>query len=287
MRQYSLKTIFDGEAITVHRYRCTGSACHGHREEVAFAHEIVIPTEGVFLRRDSSGEVFGDVTQAVLFTDGEPYKIDHPSDQPDACFILSPAEALLSQARGDHPGLAEDDDDFRFRSAGLPLAHQDWWFLADTLAYFTRHAMDEPLGAEEAVVTLIDRIGAKADEISDRGGRTPPANANERRNKLASDVRVYLNDNFQDQVRLDDISAALDSSTFHMCRSFRAATGRTINQYLTALRLRKALDLLADAETSITAIAYDLGFSSHSHFTSRFHDSFGRTPSEARAQLYA
>jgi AraC-like DNA-binding protein len=35
----------------------------------------------------------------------------------------------------------------------------------------------------------------------------------------------------------------------------------------------------------LTELGFDLGFSSHSHFTSAFRETFGRTPSELRSLL--
>jgi AraC-like DNA-binding protein len=69
--------------------------------------------------------------------------------------------------------------------------------------------------------------------------------------------------------------------------SFAARVGRhhtrawSFHRYLTRLRLRAALERLPDA-SDLTALALELGFSSHSHFTDAFRREFRRTPSEAR-----
>jgi AraC-like DNA-binding protein len=62
---------------------------------------------------------------------------------------------------------------------------------------------------------------------------------------------------------------------------FQQQTGMPVHRYLTQLRLRAALERLADAD-DITSLAIDLGFSSHSHFTDVFRREFGKTPSEYR-----
>jgi AraC family transcriptional regulator len=56
-----------------------------------------------------------------------------------------------------------------------------------------------------------------------------------------------------------------------------------VHRYLTQLRLRASLDRLADGADDLTALALDLGFSSHSHFADAFRREFGKTPSEVRA----
>jgi AraC-like DNA-binding protein len=66
---------------------------------------------------------------------------------------------------------------------------------------------------------------------------------------------------------------------------FERVTGATIHRYLTRLRLRVALARIADGESNLTALALDLGFSSHSHLTSTFAREFGAPPSRLRAEL--
>ena len=55
-----------------------------------------------------------------------------------------------------------------------------------------------------------------------------------------------------------------------------------LHRYLTRLRLRAALERLAGGANDLTALALDLGFSSHSHFADAFRREFGRTPSAVR-----
>jgi AraC-like DNA-binding protein len=52
-------------------------------------------------------------------------------------------------------------------------------------------------------------------------------------------------------------------------------------RYQSRLRLARALDLLAQYD-DLTALALDLGFSSHSHFSAVFRQTYGRSPSEFR-----
>ncbi|BBO82353.1 hypothetical protein DSCO28_29190 [Desulfosarcina ovata subsp. sediminis] len=44
-------------------------------------------------------------------------------------------------------------------------------------------------------------------------------------------------------------------------------------------RIEKARQMVKDKDLSMTQIAYDLGYSSSSHFAKTFHDSFGISPS--------
>jgi AraC family transcriptional regulator len=49
-------------------------------------------------------------------------------------------------------------------------------------------------------------------------------------------------------------------------------------RYQLRLRLARSLDLLNQYD-DLTALALEVGFSSHSHFTAAFRRTYGRTPS--------
>ena len=72
---------------------------------------------------------------------------------------------------------------------------------------------------------------------------------------------------------------------FHLCRSFRRATGLTLHAYRDEVRLRLALERLQHGERDLSRLALDLGYSSHSHFTAAFRHTFDMPPSTARKLL--
>lgn len=64
------------------------------------------------------------------------------------------------------------------------------------------------------------------------------------------------------------------------------AEGRSVREYVTEQRLKRAFDLLRDprqASRRIIDIAYDAGFSDIGTFNRTFRKRFGRTPSDVRA----
>jgi len=72
------------------------------------------------------------------------------------------------------------------------------------------------------------------------------------------------------------------ASAYHLARVFREEVGATLHDYLTRARLASALDRVLDADADLSAIAFDSGFASHSHFSARFRAMFGLAPSELR-----
>jgi len=134
---------------------------------------------------------------------------------------------------------------------------------------------DDQDGGLEDVFDLLGILGVGGKSVIARSETT-------RAVSIVEATRVTLNSGFRDEVRLDELADAVSCSKFHLSRMFKQHTGHGIIEYLTMLRLRESLELLRDPSRSVTSIAYDLGFSSHSHFTSTFRRQFGTTPSVAR-----
>jgi AraC family transcriptional regulator len=98
----------------------------------------------------------------------------------------------------------------------------------------------------------------------------------------AEAVKSYLAGRLGERVKLEEVARAVHASPFHLARVFQQRTDVPIHRYLTQLRLRAALERLADGTDDLTRLALELGFSSHSHFTDAFRRALRRTPSEAR-----
>ena len=77
---------------------------------------------------------------------------------------------------------------------------------------------------------------------------------------------------------LGDIGRAVGCSAFHLSRTFSAATGRTIPQYLRQLRMERAAELLKSGKFNVTETALEVGYSSLSHFSHAFHETYGCCP---------
>ena len=77
---------------------------------------------------------------------------------------------------------------------------------------------------------------------------------------------------------LEEIGRAVGCSPFHLSRTFSTATGLTIPQYLRQLRMERAAELLRSGKFNVTEAALEVGYSSLSHFSQAFHETFGCCP---------
>lgn len=122
------------------------------------------------------------------------------------------------------------------------------------------------------------------DQFTSRGeGRPHPL----RWRALADSVKLELGSMPAAPHKIKELAVRLDVSPFHLARVFRAETGLSIHQYLLRVRMAGALARLCDDSASISRLALDLGFSSHSHFTVAFQRLFGASPGSWRSSLYA
>lgn len=86
-----------------------------------------------------------------------------------------------------------------------------------------------------------------------------------------------------DRHSLDDLASVAGVSRRHLTRLFRAATGISVAEYHTAIRLEHARTLLADPDLTIDAVAERCGLSDGRHLRRLWREAFGVSPSSGRA----
>ncbi|WP_026487436.1 response regulator transcription factor [Caldanaerobius polysaccharolyticus] len=101
-----------------------------------------------------------------------------------------------------------------------------------------------------------------------------------------SRIIKYIHDNYTDvNLSLTTISKNFYFSPAYVCKTFKKQTGKTINKYITELRLYKAKELLKDQNIKIKDIAIKVGYSDENYFTKLFKKDTGLTPSEYRRKI--
>lgn len=85
-----------------------------------------------------------------------------------------------------------------------------------------------------------------------------------------------------DQISLEHLARTAAMSRFHFDRIFHQITGLRPFQFRSAMRLVCARELILGTEASITAICFDVGYSSIGTFTRRFTASVGASPRRLR-----
>lgn len=90
-------------------------------------------------------------------------------------------------------------------------------------------------------------------------------------------------DNWSEPVSLKKIAEGLNISESSFCQRFKRVTGVTPKEYLTNIKLSKAKDMIT--HSSVSEVAYDLGYDNISHFISLFKSKYGMTPKQYKKKL--
>lgn len=104
--------------------------------------------------------------------------------------------------------------------------------------------------------------------------------------QLVRDVKHYIEENFSmEAFSLTDAADYTHVSPQHLSRVFRQSTGITFMDYITRVRIRKAIELLADEDLKMYEIAERVGYSSQHYFSSAFKKVLGVSPMEYKKGL--
>ena len=98
------------------------------------------------------------------------------------------------------------------------------------------------------------------------------------KNTRMLEIADYLAAHSDQKLSLDEIAERFFISKFHLCRTFKEATGFTLAEYINTSRVMKARELLLTTNDSITDIAEATGFESSTHFGKVFKQYMGSPP---------
>jgi YesN/AraC family two-component response regulator len=111
----------------------------------------------------------------------------------------------------------------------------------------------------------------------------------------AAEKKANLNDAFLHSVKeiteknldnsffgVEDLAKEIGMSRSQVHRKLRALTNKSATQYIKNYRLYRAAELLESTTDTISEIAYQVGFSSQTYFSSSFRELHAKTPSEYR-----
>lgn len=160
----------------------------------------------------------------------------------------------------------------------LGFAHHGFEQLASSLAR-TRHSdlsrMASQTLAQSLALTLLD--GGLA-------ARQMPASPGDDRLSATekSAIEAFIDQHLGTPLHLETLAPLVSRTVNEFLIHFRRTFGETPAQFVIARRLRRARYLLRHTPRSIADIAYETGFSSHSHLTSVFHSRVGVTPKDFR-----
>ena len=267
---FTAKTLLSTPIVSVRDVCCLGLCRHKSAEEYATATHLVFPYRGAYVRHLGQDEAVAEASQVLFFNRNDGYQVSHPVRGGDSCLSLEVNEALLRELAP--KALLRDGPILAFREQRMPIDPR-----AQALVALLRHSLDkgiaEPLEAESLALTLVRRA------LRPEAIRTRPNSV--ARQRLVDRVKLLLTGDLSRRWTLAEIAAEVGGSAVYLTQVFQQLEGMPLYRYQLNLRLARALDLIAEYD-DLTVLSLELGFSSHSHFTSAFQRTYGRSPSEFR-----
>lgn len=280
----SYRSLYSSPIVSVNDYCCRTSCSGPADEEQSSVNNIVLMRNGAFCKHFGRRSVTADVNQAVFFSKGSTYRVSHPADFGDRGTVFAPSPRVLNDIVRELDPSVDDHPEQPFPFVIGPCESGLFWRHRE-LVQRLEAAESDPLEPLWADVTALQLIADVLEAAFARRGLLPKPRRNgtdaDHRDR-AEAAKTYLASRLCERITLDDVARAVGASPFHLARIFQQRTGVPVHRYLTQLRLRAAIELLADDVNDLTALALELGFSSHSHFTDAFRREFGCTPSDVR-----
>ena len=104
--------------------------------------------------------------------------------------------------------------------------------------------------------------------------------------EIIEDVIKYIKENLTSDLSLNAVASYASLSSIHFHNCFKAATGKTLHEYVEEQRIKKAAGLLVSTDLTLTEISYECGFSSQSYFSYAFKRKMKMTPREYSKEIY-
>lgn len=105
-------------------------------------------------------------------------------------------------------------------------------------------------------------------------------------NDLVKDIITYCYENYNSDISLQAIADELHVSRCYISRLFSRRLHIGFNDYINSLRVRNACEMLKSADTSVTEVAYAVGYNSVRTFDRAFLSVRGMTPKEYRQRAF-
>jgi AraC-like DNA-binding protein len=258
-------TLLERPSISISDFRCDAGPGDRPFAEQHRRHSISYVRKGSFglhCRGKSHELVAGSV---LIGHPGDEYTCTHEHVCGDEClsFFLSPE---LVETLGDSTAIWQ-------AGSAPPLPE------LVVLGELAQSAADgnSDIGLDEIGQLLASRF---VEVVSGKPRKAGSLAARDRRR--AVETALWIDAQSHRPIGLEDAADQAGISPFHFLRLFSDTLGVTPHQYLVRSRLRHAARRLADDDSAITDIAYDVGFGDLSNFVRTFHRAAGASPLKFR-----
>ena len=146
-------------------------------------------------------------------------------------------------------------------------------------AYF-----ETPVVTADRFQAIIQLLNVFVQYLADCASRQAIA-CSEAEPEAVASAKQFVQSHAEEPIKLEQVVQHVNVSRFYFCKLFKKATGMTLTEYVSRVRVEKAKALLVDPSLRVSEVVYAAGFGSIPRFNSVFKRYVGMPPTEYRAAL--
>jgi AraC family transcriptional regulator len=273
--------VYVGNLLRVGAFRCSTDDPKFNDSGLIGSHLIVFPRTSVTITHAGGEPIIANPNVVMFYNKDQEYYRKAISERGDRCEWYAFHPQILLDALGTYDPAVVEHFERPFTFAFGPSHPGSYLQQRLVFRHISESITPDPLFIEETMLCVLQHVLGLAYQRWALPSRRVTRRAKHNM-EIVRSVQLLLAARFQEHLTLEDIAAEINYSPYHLAHIFRQQTGQTIHAYLNQIRLRTALDFL-QSDVDLTQLALKLGFSSHSHFTQAFRQTFGTLPSQLRS----
>ena len=149
--------------------------------------------------------------------------------------------------------------------------------MMEEMLYLSRHSEESPFHLIGHLYLFLDYFMRSAATVHVKQNGSI-------RNFYIKEALSYIEQNFQNDISVEDIAAFCNLNRSYFGRIFREAVGKSPQEFLISYRMTRATELLKLTELSIGDIGNAVGYPNQLHFSRAFRSVYGISPRQWRAE---
>ncbi len=146
-------------------------------------------------------------------------------------------------------------------------------------AYF-----ETPVVTADRFQAIVHLLNVFAQYLAELGSRQAIA-CSEVEPRAVASAKQFIQSHVEEPIKLGEVVQHVNVSRFYFCKLFKKATGMTLTEYVSRVRVERAKSLLGDPSLRVSEVVYAAGFGSIPRFNSVFKHYVGMPPTEYREAL--
>jgi two-component system, response regulator YesN len=218
---------------------------------------------------------FQDSKEALAFMQENPYDVLITDIGMPKLNGIELIEQLKKSNINSYNVILSCHDEFTFAQQAIKLEAYD---------YILKESMEE-----SNIMALLKRLKNKLDQdslISNQQLKVTKFLEMTTKNEDVLKAQTYVQTHIGEKISLTEVADHLHLNSSYFSRMYKKETGEGFVEYVTRLKMEKAIELLDLTKNSVEQIAYELGFESKSYFLKTFKKFYGVSPKSYKYKVF-